>query len=320
MSLDMTIAPKCYPVSVEEVKQHLRLNTTTAEEDFYIENLIASATTHAEQKTGRVFVDSEWSWTPSEKEMNGSAVPLPVVPVTSVEVFDSSDQPVSPDLYTVEYPALSPQGNPLIGSLSPLSGFPLNPKIVLRAGYTVEEKLEKIVTNESPFIEPAKTGFTESSVTLVFNRPIMGDAKPENFQIYDSVGNNVPVLAIFVKDDVVEIQTTEASIVKGASLIINYAGGFIHDEFHNYVDAQSVKLPPITEIPKLYIAPDAIPTQKVFVSNCPHPLKQWIMVRTGTLFQQRSEIALRAGKSNDALFPSNFIDNILDTFKIIGFV
>ena len=90
MSLDMTIAPKCYPVSVEEVKQHLRLNTTTAEEDFYIENLIASATTHAEQKTGRVFVDSEWSWTPSEKEMNGSAVPLPVVPVTSVEVFDSS--------------------------------------------------------------------------------------------------------------------------------------------------------------------------------------------------------------------------------------
>lgn len=320
MSLDMTVAPKCYPVSVEEVKQHLRLNTTTAEEDFYIENLIASATTHAEQKTGRVFVDSEWSWTPSEKEMNGSAVPLPVVPVTSVEVFDSSGHSISPDLYTVEYPALSPQGNPLIGSLSPLSGFPENPKIILRAGYKVEEKIEKIVTNESPRIDRDKVGVTESSITIVFNRPIMGDAKPDDFQIYDVNGNTFPVLAVFIKDGVVEVQVMEASISIGMNIIVNYAGGFLHDEFHNYVDAQSINLPPITEIPKLHIAPDAIPTQKVFVSNCPHPLKQWIMVRTGTLFQQRSEIALRAGKSNDALFPNNFIDNILDTFKIIGFV
>lgn len=319
MSLDMTIPPKCYPVSVEEVKQHLRLSTTTEEEDFYIENLISSATSHAQQKTGRVFVDSEWSWTPSEKEMYGAAAPLPVVPVTSVEVFDGDGQSVSPDLYTVEYPALSPQGNPLIGTLSPLSGFPENAKIVLRAGYPVEEKTEKIVVNDAPRLAQDKFGFTDSSVTIVFNRPVIGYAKPDDFKICDAQGNSILVDAVLVKDGVVYVQVKPLSLSAGMELTVNYAGGFIHDEFNNYVDAQSVKLAPIPEIPKLHIAPDPVPTQVVFISKCPHALKQWIMVRVGTLFQQRSEIAFRAGKPSDTIFPRSFIDSILDIFKIVGF-
>ena len=98
---------------------------------------------------------------------------------------------------------------------------------------------------------------------------------------------------------------------------MSFLSGFLYDQFQNYVQPIVNEVLPVVSLGAEgdFVEPEPVPTQVIYTSLCPTPVKQWILVRTGTLYCQRSEIALRAGKSNDALFPDGFINNLLDPYR-----
>ena len=65
-------------------------------------------------------------------------------------------------------------------------------------------------------------------------------------------------------------------------------------------------------------SPAIPPTEKetLSISTVPAIVKSWILVRVSTLYQQRSEIAIQAGKTSNAFFPRPFINGMLDAYTI----
>ena len=106
MRLTLTTAPKIEPISLTEVKKHLRLATTDAEaaaytsEDNLLNRLITVARTQAEQETGRALITQtktlyldEW---PGGKEIRLPYPPLQSATVTyRLEDDDDYDETLS---------------------------------------------------------------------------------------------------------------------------------------------------------------------------------------------------------------------------------
>ena len=96
--------PETEPVTLDEVKVHLRLDSDL--DDDYLSSLIKAAREWAEDFTGRVFITQTWrakygSW-PSDR-----VFVLPAPPVQSVESItyvdaDDADIEVDSDLYNLE--------------------------------------------------------------------------------------------------------------------------------------------------------------------------------------------------------------------------
>jgi uncharacterized phiE125 gp8 family phage protein len=91
MALKIDTAPSVFPVSLTEVKEHMRI-TATNENDF-ISNLIKAATYWAESYTGMKFVDQYWIYY-IDKFPSGDIIEIPFPPllaVSYVKYYDSDD-------------------------------------------------------------------------------------------------------------------------------------------------------------------------------------------------------------------------------------
>jgi uncharacterized phiE125 gp8 family phage protein len=102
MPTTQTIAPATDPITLADVKQHMRVDGR--QEDGYINGLIAAATSYIQNETGRQFVTATF-----ETKFDGFADTLilprsPLVSVTSIQYIDEDGdtQTLDSSYYTVD--------------------------------------------------------------------------------------------------------------------------------------------------------------------------------------------------------------------------
>ena len=223
---------------------------------------------------------------------------------------------ISSEVVSVNYPSLEPEGEPLYGSLLPLSGFPTNYRMLLTVGYPVTETTTTVEQTDDPVLVPASTRCTSTKVALVFNRPISGSAEVSNFTILQN-GISIVPSSMNVVSGRLELTFSADTLVEGNTLTLSFIGGSLYDEFSNFVQpitAQS--LPTVTFGTEAnFVTPNPVPTVTTYTSQAPEAVKCWILTRVGTLYNQRSEIALRSGSTNNALYGSDFVECLLFPYK-----
>ena len=95
MSLSLLIPPASEPVSLDALKAHLRVDTTT--EDTLIASLGVAARQTIEARLGIAFINQRWrlALTPPL----GQCVDLPIGPVSGIDELTDSSGIVAPTLY-----------------------------------------------------------------------------------------------------------------------------------------------------------------------------------------------------------------------------
>jgi uncharacterized phiE125 gp8 family phage protein len=104
MGLELTSAPALEPVSLDEAKAHLRVDTT--DEDALIARLAVAARESAEAYTRRAFIAQSWRLTRDAWPASGTLL-LPKPPLSSVTAVTLTDRSgaasvLSDDLYIVD--------------------------------------------------------------------------------------------------------------------------------------------------------------------------------------------------------------------------
>lgn len=243
----------------------------------------------------------------------------------------------------INYPSPDPLGYPQIGSMIPLKAFPENYRLVLTVGYPVQSSEKKVEQFDNPVLVADKTGYSDSIIRLVFNRPVQGNININNFEVRID-GEILTLVNAYFRDDCVELQYTlpetpppfepeeppvedeeeegekpeSRGLADGAKVTLSFFEGAIYDEFQNFVQPiVEMQLPPVLiTSPEYFELPNPVPCELVYESLAPSPIKNWILTRVGSLYSQRTEIALRVGKSNDAMFPDQFINNLLNPYIV----
>ncbi len=134
MSLQLITPPPLEPVTLDDAKLHLKVDTT--DDDALIERLIAAARARAEWHTGRAFVTQSWTlW----RDCWAECVEIPLPPlqaITAVTTFapDGTPNVLDPDLYTVD--AASQPARIMFGCIPPVGLRAINAvAIAFDAGY-----------------------------------------------------------------------------------------------------------------------------------------------------------------------------------------
>lgn len=97
MSYKLVTAATADPVSLAEMKTHLKVDLDTADENAYISALITAATEHCQAVTGRQFVTATYDYYLPEFS-DVIEIPLPPLQsVTSVKYYDSTDEQLTLD-------------------------------------------------------------------------------------------------------------------------------------------------------------------------------------------------------------------------------
>src|SRR5690606_32960030 len=104
MGLVLTAAPAVEPLTVDEVKAHLRIDHT--DEDMLLASLIASSRLHIEAALDLALISQSWSWA-LDAWPDPRALELPLRPVQSVEAIrvaaeDGTMVQLSPDRFLVD--------------------------------------------------------------------------------------------------------------------------------------------------------------------------------------------------------------------------
>lgn len=234
---------------------------------------------------------------------------------------DSGDTPqyddVAEQYFTAKYPSADPLGSPLIGSIVPIQNFPEKYQLVLTVGYHVKVQNEVVEQYDNPVLVRDKTGYSNEKMRLVFNRPVQGNIYVSNFEFRVN-GEMQNLNEAYFTDGCVELSYDPPKWGNGDEATISFYGGAIYDDFQNFVQPiTNAKLPPVQFVQEEFFdLPEPLPTREVYESLAPSPIKNWILTRVGSLYSQRTEIALRAGKSNDAMFPDEFINNLLNPYRV----
>lgn len=220
----------------------------------------------------------------------------------------------------INYPSPDPLGNPQIGSVIPIKEFPENYQLILTVGYPTEQHDEVVEQFDNPILVKDKTSYGEQIIRLVFNRPVEGNIYPENFEVRINGERKIVNEAYFV-DGCIELSFNgeeDPAFQDSDKVNLSFFEGAIYDQFQNFVQPiVQINLPDVQIVsPEYFNTPDPIPCAPVYESLAPSPIKNWILTRVGTLYTQRTEIALRAGKSNDAMFKDEFINNLLDPYRV----
>jgi uncharacterized phiE125 gp8 family phage protein len=102
MSLTLNISPAAEPVTLDQAKAHLRVDTT--DDDALITTLISSARARAEWHTGRAFVTQSWTlWLDAWPCSGVVEIPLPPLQsVSSVTAYALNDSATVLDAATYQ--------------------------------------------------------------------------------------------------------------------------------------------------------------------------------------------------------------------------
>ena len=109
MGLVLTAAPAVEPLTVDEVKAHLRIDHS--DEDMLLASLIASSRLHIEAALDLALINQSWSWA-LDAWPDPRALELPLRPVQSVEAIrvaaeDGTMVQLSPDRFLVDGASIS---------------------------------------------------------------------------------------------------------------------------------------------------------------------------------------------------------------------
>ena len=307
--------PIVEPVMLEEAKNHLRLSRDFTDDDGLIKTLITMARMDAEAKTGgRVFPAREWEWVPDGTMSAGETYEIPVSPALNIKVFNREDGTEIPSKdYRFVKSSLAPHGAPLFAKLTPLVDLE-NVRFVIDAEWPNKSEERDVVYSTPPKFLPDNTVYTENSITIHFDRAVTGEIDSRSFTVIVD-GDYVDIYDVDTDFGKVTIHIN-STLMEDAKIEFSYTSGFLKDKDDNYVmPIMKEVLPPVV-FGKT--SPDIPATMKetISVSTVPAIVKSWILVRVSTLYQQRSEIAIQAGKTSNAFFPRPFINGMLDAYTI----
>ncbi len=136
MSLQLITPPAIEPVTLDEAKLHLKVDT--GDDDALITRLISAARARAEWDTGRAFITQSWMlWRDCWPENGIVEIPLPPLQsVTAVTVYapDGAATAIDPLNYTVD--AASQPARLQFGCIPPITLRAVNAiSIAFTAGY-----------------------------------------------------------------------------------------------------------------------------------------------------------------------------------------
>jgi uncharacterized phiE125 gp8 family phage protein len=138
---EITAAATSQPVSLDEAKAHLRVDS--ADEDALIEALVEAAQAHVEQYTGLYLAEQTVKLRAWGFDLGASRLPAgPVSEVTSITYtdIDGTVQTLSPDLYVAILYGLSPMISPAWGQCWPAHRcFPGSVVVTVTAGFADDE-------------------------------------------------------------------------------------------------------------------------------------------------------------------------------------
>lgn len=149
MSLTLTTPPSTEPVSLDEAKAHLKVDSTA--EDALIASLITAARARAEWHTGRALVTQSWTlWL--DAWPGGGIVEIPLPPLQSVTqvalyALDDTMSVLDPALYQVDAasaPARLAQKNcfpPLVTNLRAVNAAAVS----FTAGYGAADAVPQLI-------------------------------------------------------------------------------------------------------------------------------------------------------------------------------
>lgn len=318
MSLYQLSEPAVEPLTLAEVKKYLRVANSATGEDGLISSLITAARMDAENTAGgRVFASRDWVWTPDEPMKAGTKVNIPVSPAISVKsvINLADDTEVSEADYKFVASSLTPNGNPLFGYIMPLTeDWPEAVAITVTAGWPNTDVEADVVYKTPPAIQPQNTTYGQNSMDLQYNRKVSVNVPPEAFDVlFDDV--HTSVMSVEEAEGRVRLLFAE-DVPEGAKVIVSFVAGFIQDDNGNFAEPFINRVFPSVDFsrPKVDITDSGKVTETL--STVPNAIKTWMLCRIATLYQQRSEIAIQAGKTSNAFFPRGFINGLLDAYSI----
>ena len=201
-------------------------------------------------------------------------------------------------------------------------------QLVLKVGYPVKESLIPVEQTTNPELVVDKTAYLENLCRLVFDRPVSGNINITDFEFRvkeqeaearkGKDGEQIDILGVEISDGGVNLTFPDGALKEGAQAQVSFLGGSLEDDFGNFVQPLVFVILPTIKFttPDNLPVPEPVPCKTQYESECPTPVKSWILTRVGSLYTQRTEIALRAGKSNDAMFPETFINNLLNPYRV----
>lgn len=139
MTIRVTTAPPYYPLSRDEAKVFCRVDDGDTSQDAVIDMLIAALTDHAENKTGRSFVQRSYELLLDCFPWYQINIPQPpLLTIDSVKYYDSANvlQTLSPSLYAVDIYHEPGRLQPAYGEAWPVTYGVMNAvQIAFTAGY-----------------------------------------------------------------------------------------------------------------------------------------------------------------------------------------
>ena len=328
---------KAEPITLEEAKNFLRISLDYHDDDELINSLIIMARVEAENKTGgRVFPDSVWEIATTDGSVFPTMEPIliPISPFRDIynppattEEEPASTEEEQPVVFTSIVPSsLTSNGRPIYGYVTLDEGVELTSfKIIAGWPNRQEEKVRRYDT--APELNYSAIRYESSKIYLQFDRKISGSADSNSFVIVVN-GEQLLIDNITFDEDgrvVINIDSTSRQLENGDKLTMTYVSGFLHDKDGNYVLPIVRKVLPTVELlnfgeenddDSLFVPVPLPMVDSVYYSLVPDILKKWMLVRIATVYQQRSEIAIQAGKTSNSFFPRGFIDGLLDPFNI----
>lgn len=319
--------PIVEPILLEEAKNHLRLSPDFTDDDILISTLIKGVRAEAEAKTGgRVFPETLWEWIPEGGIPGIANTEIPVSPVCEIAGIydlDKLDDDGNPELipesmYIFRKSSLAPNGRPMFATITPVhdEGF-ANVKVVVKAGWPNRSEIRYKRYEGSPVLESGKTTYTHNSITLQFDRPVSGEITPKSFHV-EVDGEYWDVFdANCINGRVQVLFDSGLELFEGSHIMLSYQAGFLKDEDDNYVaPIHREMLPVIAEFTEEHEPFVEKQQETIYVSSVPNIVKSWMLVRIATLYQQRSEIAIQAGKTSNSFFPRDFVGGLLDSYRL----
>lgn len=128
-NLTLKEAPKEEPLTLGEIKTHLRIDADLTEDDADLTVAIAVAREHIERTRGLALVTQKWTaWGNSFYEHCIELRKRPIVSIDSVKYLDSNGvlQTLSPTLYQVDTKSFVPRVMPAYGQCWPTGRLDLN--------------------------------------------------------------------------------------------------------------------------------------------------------------------------------------------------